>query len=156
MAASSAFDFPQVYEFAPFFTLQPNPTSRSEQLGLWRELILSYCAHHRIFYLDLSPTLPLFNNARISRKLNQESIRQVVADLVANRQAVWEGGNAATATRALIYWRTPVQWANAIYSWVTETGQNKSIMTLFELTQGDLVQGQGMSTAITVLGHWLH
>lgn len=74
------------------------------------------------------------------------------------------------ATRFWILWRRPEEWAEIIYNWVRcldptsvrshslltlltlfsysqvkETGQNKSIMTLFELTEGPTVQNTGSS-----------
>ncbi|EPQ31378.1 uncharacterized protein PFL1_00713 [Pseudozyma flocculosa PF-1] len=167
-ASASGFSFPAIHSFPPFYTLQPNPTSRAQQLAQWRSLILAFCRHHRIFYVDAAPTSSsssasavapgvdadarerdvwqsLFRNARISRALDGETVREILQDMVRNRQAAWDGvrpGKAATGTKALIYWRTPAQWADLIYDWVSATGQNKSIMTLFELTQGDLVEGQ--------------
>ena len=48
-----------------------------------------------------------------------------------------------------------------IYTWVVNTGQNRSIMTFFELTEGDLVQGTGepiliSNTANACLTHGLY
>lgn len=37
-----------------------------------------------------------------------------------------------------------------IYTWVVNTGQNRSIMTFFELTEGDLVQETGERAATDV------
>ncbi|CCF48217.1 hypothetical protein NDA11_005813 [Ustilago hordei] len=160
---SIGFRYPPIHAFPPFYTLQPNPVSRGQQLSQWRTLILDYCRCHRIFSLSplpatsdgvvseeaADPHKSLFANKSIQRSLSPESIRQVLADLVEHKQAAWEeqltskakstasvGANA----KAFIYWKSPAQWADAIYQWVLQTGQNKSIMTLFELNQGDLVQ----------------
>ncbi|TKY89539.1 hypothetical protein EX895_001324 [Sporisorium graminicola] len=167
-STSLSFRYPPIHAFPPFYTLQHNPVSRGQQLSQWRSLILDYCRHHRIFALsplpstsDLSstpssgeaadPHKTLFANRSIQRSLSPESIRQVLGDLVDHKQAVWEDQLSGTAkskgavdsnAKAYIYWKTPVQWADAIYEWVMATGQNKSIMTLFELSQGELVQGQ--------------
>ncbi|CDR88694.1 related to VPS25-vacuolar protein sorting [Sporisorium scitamineum] len=162
LSSTNTFRYPPIHAFPPFYTLQHNPVSRGQQLSQWRALVLDYCRHHRIFTLyplpssDLSNTIAeadphktLFANRSIQRSLSPESIRQVLADLVDHKQAVWEdqltgikskspGSNA----KAFVYWKTPVQWADAIYDWVMATGQNKSIMTLFELNQGELTQGQ--------------
>lgn len=159
--------YPPIHAFPPFYTLQHNPVSRGQQLSQWRALILDYCRHYRIFTLSplpgtsdaatsdeaADPHKSLFANRSIQRSLSPESIRQVLADLVQHKQAAWEdqllgkskSGTSSTAAnaKAYIYWKTPAQWGDAIYDWVFQTGQNKSIMTLFELNQGDLVQGQG-------------
>ncbi|PWN53590.1 ESCRT-II complex, vps25 subunit [Violaceomyces palustris] len=107
----------------------------------------------------------LFRNERIARELRPQDVRTVLDHLVKNGNAAWEvsgrildhppssskqagkdlssvGGSSSTSRqRAVIYWRKPFEWADLIYEWVTSTGQNKSIMTLFELTEGDMVQG---------------
>ncbi len=100
------------------------------------------------------PHKSLFANRAIQRSLSPEAIRTILSDLVDHKQAAWDdasgkknAGSAAANTnaKALIYWKSPAQWGDAIYDWVFATGQNKSIMTLFELSHGDLVQGQGKS-----------
>lgn len=150
-----AFVFPPIHSFPPFYTLQPNPQSRAQQLAQWRKLILDYCRQHRIFTLSVASQdethSALFGNSQIQRSLSGEAVRQVLADLVAHKQAQWQdvSPSASTtaaalgATKATIYWKTPQEWADTIYQWVTNTGQNKSIMTMFELQQGHLVETQG-------------
>lgn len=72
--------------------------------------------------------------------------------LVEQGRAVWEGqgqGQEKGKTqqqvpkRALILWRRPDEWGRLIRDWIVATGQDKSIMTFFELTEGDLVEDQG-------------
>lgn len=163
---SSTFRYPPIHAFPPFYTLQHNPVSRAQQLSQWRSLILDFCRFHRIFSLSplpsstdsssVNPHKTLFANASIQRSLSTESIRTILSDLVEHKGAVWEdqltstkksaGGNNA---KVYVYWKTPAQWGDSIYEWVMATGQNKSIMTLFELNQGELVEGQGMFRALT-------
>ncbi|GAC92935.1 vacuolar protein-sorting-associated protein [Pseudozyma hubeiensis SY62] len=168
MTETSTFRPPPIHAFPPFYTIQHNPVSRAQQLSQWRALILDYCRHHRIFTLsplpgssdssvtkgDASdPHAALFSNRSIQRSLSPESIRQVLADLVDHKQAAWEeqltsaaksktNSNSNLNAKAYIYWKTPIQWADSIYEWVMQTGQNKSIMTLFELNEGELVQSR--------------
>lgn len=165
MAEGGSFRYPPIHAFPPFFTLQHNPVSRAQQLSQWSTLILDYCRHHRLFTISplagtsdpasgsvaADPHTSLFANQSIQRSLSAESIRVVLTHLVDHKQAAWEEQLTGAATKskrsnanskAFIYWKTPVQWADSIYDWVMQTGQNKSIMTLFELNQGDLVQAQ--------------
>lgn len=155
------FRYPPIHAFPPFYTLQHNPITRAQQLSQWRSLILDYCRCHRIFSLSPLPSISntssadphkaLFANGSIQRSLSPESIRTVLTDLVEHKGAVWEDqltskNNAAVvgnSAKAFVLWKTPSQWGDAIYDWVMVTGQNKSIMTLFELNQGELVEGQG-------------
>lgn len=38
---------------------------------------------------------------------------------------------------AWIYWRSPEEWAQLIEGWVDETAQKGSVLTLYELVEGD-------------------
>ena len=58
---------------------------------------------------------------------------------VKGKSKAGEAGN-----RVLVFWRKPEEWGEIIYTWVVNTGQNRSIMTFFELTEGDLVQATGV------------
>ncbi|KAN0061274.1 hypothetical protein ACQY0O_006120 [Thecaphora frezii] len=154
---ATAFSFtpPPIHSFPPFYTLQPNPSSRSQQIAQWRDLILRFCRAHRVFSISTSPVPPpstaaggneggdvwsrLFRNDTISRSLNAEAVGEVLHNMVKRDEAAWE---SKERNRAWIYWKKPAVWGDEIYEWITKTGQNKSILTLFELTQGDLVQDQ--------------
>lgn len=82
------YDFPPIYNFAPFFTLQRNPSTYSSQLKLWTRLVLDFCQHHRVFSLDLdnawekSGAGGLFRNETIKRELNLQSRREIFKTLV--------------------------------------------------------------------------
>lgn len=145
------FQFPPHYSFPPFFTLQPVASTRSSQLQSWSTLIQSYCRHNRIFTLSLVDALstPLFNNTTLRRSL---SLRDVKAILTYMASA--EGGNRAEfintgagkkgkagdegeGGKAWIYWRRPEEWAAALEEWVERTGQRGTVLTLYEIAEGD-------------------
>lgn len=42
-----------------------------------------------------------------------------------------------------VYWRTPEEWAALVEAWVEETGQKGSVLTLYELTEGEGTRGTG-------------
>lgn len=150
--SSQGFQFPPHYSFPPFFTLQPVATTRSSQLASWSSLIQAYCRHHRIFSLSLIDALntPLFNNKKLRRGLNLRDAKAVLVWM-----ATPEGGNRAefisTSTnkkaakageegeggRAWIYWRRPEEWAAALEEWVDRTGQKGTVLTLYEIVEGD-------------------
>ena len=50
-----------VYNFPPFFTLQPNETTRRKQFGLWKDVLIS----NRVFMITKSN--PVFHNLKINR-----------------------------------------------------------------------------------------
>lgn len=167
--SSASFAFPPLHNFAPFFTLQRNEQTLASQLATWTRLVLDYCQANRIFVLDVEGAWErttgaggLFSNEKLQRSLNAEGQRIVLSALVEQKAAVWDPpivrapsrvlptGKSTPITsskqlgnRALIFWRKPEEWGEQIYSWISATGQNGSILTFFELTEGDLVQDQG-------------
>ncbi|KAH9907398.1 ESCRT-II complex, vps25 subunit [Xylariomycetidae sp. FL2044] len=77
---NDTFTFPREYHFPPFFTPQPNLTTRHSQLEKWSALVLAYCRHHRVFRLSsASPAAEaLFHNRRIGRRLGLAHVREVL------------------------------------------------------------------------------
>lgn len=144
---TAAFTFPAHHSFPPFFTLQPNVTTQARQLALWSSLIQSYCAHGRIFRLVLADALdsPIFHNARVGRRLDLRAARKVLdwmASSDGGKRAEWcaatkrpQGEEGKTA--AWIYWRRPEEWADMVYGWVDGTGQRGSVLTVYELREGE-------------------
>lgn len=110
----------------------------------WSALILAYCRHHKIFVLDLptalSNSLSLFHNQAIERRLTSEALRAVFEHLHGQGQCEWLDGKDKNTS--LIFWKTPTEWGNLIYSWAVNTGNTDTVCTIFELTEGDDIAGQ--------------
>ncbi|GAA5892587.1 hypothetical protein JCM6882_005653 [Rhodosporidiobolus microsporus] len=144
-SSSSGFLYPSLFSFPPFFTRQPNPTTWSHQLQQWTTLVLASCRFHRTWRVELTEetcSKEPFTNERIKRRLHLPVLRAVIEHMVASGSAEYDPkpSKGKPATGAWIYWKTPEEWAAAIYEWVKETGQTNSIMTFYELTEGgDLV-----------------
>lgn len=174
------FQFPPEYFFPAFFTRQTNLNTLHAQLVKWSSLVLSYCQHHRIFKLSLSPTSStataapssssstnpaassgtstststtvlvdteeLFHNRRLNRRLALADVREVVdfmrrdgrAEYVGKEEEGKGGGDVVW-----VYWRTPEEWAGVIEAWVDETAQKGTVLTLYELTEGEGTRGTG-------------
>jgi len=146
-----AFIYPAHHSFPPFYTLQPNLTTRASQLTSWTTLILTYCAHHRVY--RLSPTSPLFFNAALNRRLGPDDARIVLAHLASKGRAEWVSPPAPAHAKnshapanadaeAWIWWRSPDEWAALVAAWVDETGQRGVVLTLYELREGDATAGR--------------
>lgn len=168
------FTFPREYFFPAFFTRQTNLTTLHAQLVKWSTLVLSYCRYHRIFKLSLSQTSPtttatatttatttnathldteeLFHNRRLGRRLAPADVREVVEFMRKDGRAEWVGGEGGAARGAgdvvWVYWRTPEEWAALIEGWVDETAQKGTVLTLYELTEGEGTRGTGESYAM--------
>lgn len=139
------FAFPSTHSFPPFYTLQPNTTTRAAQLQKWSLFIQRYCQHHRVHRLTLVSALetPLFHNTAIKKRLSLADARTVIDFMVSKEgdgRASWIDG--ATKSDCYIWWRRPEEWATLIASWVEETGQKGSVLTLYEIVQGETTERQ--------------
>lgn len=131
------FQFPPHYDFPPFFTLQPVKATRQQQEKLWMDLILSYCRHFKIYQLDVDAavSLPLFRNDRIKRQLSRDDLLELLELLRVNRNLEWT--DKKSKKQAKIVWRTNEQWANMIYEWAVRTGHINTVITVWDLREGD-------------------
>eukprot|EP01083_Nonionella_stella_P019285 53604_1 len=133
------FEYPEFYSFPPFFSIQPVLATREKQMGLWRELILSYHTSMKIKTLVVHDC-PLWKNKDVSRELNSEGIKSVMNDFVKSGHGEWED---QTHTRCRILWRKPEQLASDIYDWAVANGYINSVCTVYELHSGE--DNNGMS-----------
>lgn len=184
------FSFPLEYSFPPFFTRQTNLTTHHAQLVKWSSLILSYCRHHRIYKLSLSPSSSsasstatnqpsssspappsnaaaaaeqqqpqpqpgadeLFYNRRLGKRLSIADIKETIDFMRKDGRAEYVGGGGAAGGDVVwVYWRTPEEWATLVEEWVDGTGQKGTVLTLYELTEGDGTIGAGMSSSLLLL-----
>ncbi|KAI1184688.1 ESCRT-II complex, vps25 subunit [Nemania serpens] len=152
-AAAASFVFPREYHFPPFFTRQPNQSTRHSQHAKWASLILAYCAHHGLYKLSLSSPAAedLFHNRRIGRRLALADAREVLEFMRRDGRAefvvgggsggaddgISNGGGGEAGDVVWVYWRTPEEWATLIETWVDETAQKGTVLTLYELSQGE-------------------
>ncbi|KAL6361759.1 hypothetical protein LRP88_05234 [Fusarium phalaenopsidis] len=142
-----SFVFPREYHFPAFFTRQTNLTTLHAQRTKWSDLILSYARHHRIFRLSLSEAADsdLFVNRKLDRRLQFDDIRDVVVFMHKDGRVEYVGGGT-TGDVVLVYWRKPDEWAELIENYVDETGQKGSVLTIYELVEGDGTKGTGRLT----------
>lgn len=161
---TAAFEFPREYYFPPFFTRQTNLNTHHAQLVKWSALVLSYCQHHRIFKLPLSPTSTstnststapggstataedIFFNRKLNRRLALADVREVIDFMKKDGRAEYVGESEGAGTGGdvvWVYWRTPEEWAALVEAWVDETAQKGTVLTLYELTEGEGTRGTG-------------
>jgi ESCRT-II complex subunit VPS25 len=116
-------------------------------------LIQKYCAYHKIYVLNLNTALdtPLFHNTTLKKRLSLKDAKDVVDYMCSpegDERAEWltpvsgGGSGGGEKSTAYIYWRKPEEWGNLIASWVEETGQKGSVLTLYELTEGEATVDQ--------------
>lgn len=150
-STTTLFQFPPTYSFPPFFTPQPNTSTRLSQLQKWSSLIQSYCRHHHIYRLSLIEAVesPLFHNAALRKRLGLSEARAVL-DWMAKaeeeggggRRAKWIDGGSKTV--AWVWWRRPEEWAGILADWVEATGQKNTVLTVYELIEGEGTASQGV------------
>eukprot|EP00929_Paragymnodinium_shiwhaense_P067969 TRINITY_DN34163_c0_g1_i1.p2 TRINITY_DN34163_c0_g1~~TRINITY_DN34163_c0_g1_i1.p2 ORF type:complete len:187 (+),score=50.05 TRINITY_DN34163_c0_g1_i1:81-641(+) len=150
MAAGAAYVFPAFYNMPPFFTLQPHAAVRAKQLALWKQVVTGYCAHNRVYILDISDagaaSSDLFHHKAIQRQLTGEALRAVAEHLVAEGVAIWPDG-VATGTRLLVLWKSASEWADLVLRWAEQMGHIGSVETVLSLSEGDGTEGEAFHGA---------
>jgi ESCRT-II complex subunit VPS25 len=143
-STATEFVFPQIHSFPPFYTLQPNALTRTSQLRSWSSLIQAYCRHYRLFKLTLVEALDstLFYNPATRKRLSAKDAKDVLDYMVSKEgeeRAEWIGSQKAAAW---IWWRKPEEWAALLEHWVNDTGQKGTVLTLYELLEGEATEKQ--------------
>ncbi len=157
-AAAADFKFPQEYFFPAFFTRQTNLTTHHAQLRTWSALVLAYARHHRLFRLRLSEAAEsdLFCHRRLERRLQAPDIRELVDAMVRDGSAEYAVGGTAAAQDGerqdvvLVYWKKPEEWAALVEAYVEDTAQKGSVLTVYELSEGDGTRNTGMFFLLVV------
>lgn len=88
----------------------------------------------------------LFHNRRINRRLALSDVREVINFLRRDGRAEYVDGadeSGGGGDVVWVYWRTPEEWAALVEGWVDATGQRGSVLTLYELVEGDGTRGTG-------------
>lgn len=132
------FQFPSFHSFPPMYTRQPVLETRQQQEKLWTELILSFCRHFKFYVLDIDEAIaswPLFKHERNQRQLEREHILELLEKLESQGNLEWI--DKKTKRQARIIWRTPEQWGNLIYEWAVKTGHLNTVITVWDLREGD-------------------
>eukprot|EP01132_Coremiostelium_polycephalum_P008493 gene8493-10438_t len=150
--SSNTFQFPVYYHKEPFFTIQPVIDTRKKQCQMWQDLILQFCRHYKKYELDINELIKtnsiLLYNEKINRRLSAESCKIIFEEIIDNGYAEWLDKDK---NRVLIMWRKPEEWGSLIYKWVNDTGLTNSILTIWELQNGDDTKNQefhGLNTTV--------
>lgn len=154
MADNPPYKFPQEYHFPAFFTRQTNLTTHRAQLRTWTSLVLGYARHHRLFRLRLSDAAEteLFANRKLDRRLQMPDIRELMDSMVKEGRAEYATGGSSSSSAAaaeggqdvvLVWWKKPEEWAALVEGYVEETAQKGSVLTVYELSEGDGTRNTG-------------
>ncbi|KAJ2770137.1 hypothetical protein IWQ56_002279 [Coemansia nantahalensis] len=137
--AGARFQLPEIHSFPPFFTRQPNEDTWKEQRRLWCDLVVAFCRHHRRSALAVAEAVnePPFSNPRIRRALRVDTLREVVDELVSQGHAAWTGPKGSARDTCLVFWRKPEVWAAMLHQWAADRGLCNTVLTLYELANGD-------------------
>lgn len=144
-APAPSFAFPREYHFPAFFTRQPNLATHHAQLSKWSALVLAYARHHRLFRLRLSAAADsdLFRNRRIDRRLAPADIRRLVDFMRRDGRVEYLDPRDPAADVVLVHWRMPDEWAALVEAYIDASAHKGSVLTLYELTEGEATRGTG-------------
>lgn len=89
--------------------------------------------------ININDESELFTNAKVNRSLDKEARELIMNELCNSKNAAPVGKNTGTYE---IYWNTLEEWSIVINTWATNTGMTNSVLTFFELLNGDDTQSQ--------------
>jgi len=67
-----------------------------------------------------------------------EDVAYFLGALVERGDAIWD----ASRSRCLVFWRRPEEWGDIIYRWIEATGNNGSLMTVYELRLSETTRNE--------------
>jgi len=139
----------ELYNFPPFFTLQPTLETREKQLQLWSKLICDW-AKNSNSWVCVPSKLEIWENTTIQRRLGHEGQVAVVFKMISEGNAAWESPEDASLKlsdaisgggRLRIMWQSANRVAGDIWSHVKDSGLMGQVFTVYELHSGDIAEG---------------
>lgn len=125
---------PQIYEFPPLFTWQPNISTRQAQLRLWQDIIVDWS--HATGNTRVTRSSDIFENPRIHRSLRGDAIVEILGEVVKNGLAEYVSPKEKDSIN--VYGMSPASVASLIKKWSDDYGYGDNVVTLFEITEGEL------------------
>lgn len=152
---------PPVYTFPPLYTPQPNALIRRQQLSTWEDIILQYCKDQNGWcmsfegsIIDLSTIImeiasqghakqreSIFRNTDISREVPQLFIEEIWKHMMQNGKAVSTDVKTKDTSTFFMFWKNVDSWASLILQWFETSAKLNSVVTVYELCQGDETMG---------------
>ncbi|KAK7677582.1 hypothetical protein QCA50_010409 [Cerrena zonata] len=136
----SGFRLPSIHAAPPFFTQQPNPATQAVATEQWSRLILSYAKHRNLFTIKVEDAQTtggdwdeILRNDRINRKLNTSYLAYILEQMERSCRLAFDPPKQSIS--AVLYWRTPEEWAEVLHEWATSTGQLNTILTFYEIIE---------------------
>lgn len=157
---SAPYKPPAIYNFPPFFTKQPNKRVHEIQLQSWSQLVAEYCEWYGIWVISKDGVVgdgkrerrhEIFRNETIGRGLKQEFIEEIMEYMVSVDAAHWYNKDQMNnypkrsemkKEMAVVLWKSLLWWAEQVARFVQRTGNENSVMTMFELLQGELSRSE--------------
>jgi len=159
-AVSSSPLFEQFYNFPPFFTLQPTPTTKSRQLDLWTKFLQSHCKSSNQFILTRSESI--FTNDELKRSLSNDFVTELFNHMIESGNGVPNASAGSTAASPsspkhskgkgvssqpyhesiIILFISKEKWFEKLYDYAKRNGlQNGGIATAFEILNDEEFNG---------------
>lgn len=120
----------------PFYTLQPNLDTQSQQLALWSSVLLEFAKKNRIFVATVESFEGITRNGALNRSLSVEFKNALVNYMVKQKVLVSDG------LSFLVFWQKAETWAEKIYKWASDSGRIGTVETIEGLVSGDETNGE--------------
>lgn len=100
---------------------------------------MKFAKHNNQAVININDDSELFHNSKINRTLDRETREMLMNELCNSKNAAAIGKNTGTYE---IYWNTLEEWSNIICVFAVNSGMTNSVLTFFELLNGDDTRNQ--------------
>lgn len=102
------------------------------------QFILDYCKHHGLYSFSIDEMLrtDLFTNTSINRKLSAEVAKEIMTEMVNQKQAEIKGD------RFLVFWKKPEEVGESLWKISQERGLSGTLCTVYEMLRSDAYKGE--------------
>ncbi len=130
-------DVQRVRSFPPLYTKQRNAETERQRLDDWVRVVVAWAVEKRVTEVLVHKELAagdLFRNDRIDRRVTPEDAVAILDHVAARGNGEWVGSDR---TRFLVLTKSLAEWGKLVCAYVDRTGQMGSVLTVFELLEGD-------------------
>jgi ESCRT-II complex subunit VPS25 len=130
-------DVQKLRSFPPLYTKQRNAETERQRLDDWVRVVVAWAVEMKQSEVLVQKELAqgeLFRNDKIDRRVALEDAVAILDHVATRGNGEWAGNDKS---RFLVLTKSLAEWGQLVLNYVDHTGQMGSVLTVFELLQGD-------------------
>jgi hypothetical protein len=130
-------DVQKLRSFPPLYTKQRNAETERQRLDDWVRVVVAWAVERKQSEVLVQKEVAqgeLFRNDKIDRRVALEEAVEILDHVAARGNGEWAGSDKR---RFLVLTKSLAEWGRLVVGYVDRTGQMGSVLTVFELLEGD-------------------